>query len=285
MSLFEKIGNLFSEKEKKQEKEKPEQQTGHEEKKKAEPPIESREELLKRVLDLIVTLFENVESCMEKEAVIWLDTDQLTFNTYDTEPYRQRILAGLLNECDVRFATVTFSMGRPAEELRCTPVGKSGKVFLQVLDRKAGKQAVSKTAVLSVFGNAGSLLKEQYLLSSDEMREKRIPAYNIGAGAFPQVPSGYRENHIAIDDNPDSPAADKNKFVSRMHAHIGFSEAIGFFLQVERDGTRLMGKRTRIFRGEQKIELDNPQVKEPLRDGDLIELGKAVVLRYVELEQ
>ena len=286
MSLFVKIGNLFSEKEKKQETEEHVQKTAPSEgdKPKAEPSIEEREELLKRVLDMVVMRLENVESCTEKKLVLWLDTDQLTYNAYDTNQYKQRILSGLLNECDAKFNEVAFTLGRPIEELRCTPVGRSGKVFLQVLDAPSDKQAVSRKAAISIFGNAGSLKKEKYLLSSDELREKRIPAYNIGAGEFPQVPTGYRENHIAIDDDPNSPLAVKNKFVSRMHAHIGFSETIGFFLQVERDGTRLMGKRTRIFRGDQIIELDNPQVKEPLQDGDMIELGKAVVLRYVELE-
>ena len=117
------------------------------------------------------------------------------------------------------------------------------------------------------------------------MMEKMISCYNIGAGKFPKIPTGYRENHIAIDDNPDSPMVEKNKFVSRMHAHIGFSDKFGFYFQVEKDGTRLMGKRTRIFRGEEKIECENPEAKIPLQDGDLIELGKAVVLKYKQLNE
>lgn len=139
--------------------------------------------------------------------------------------------------------------------------------------------------MISIFGGAGSLLQEQYLLSSDDMKKKMLTSYNIGSGQFPRIPTGYRENHIAIDDNPNSPMAEKNKYVSRMHAHIGFSEKFGFYLQVEKDGTRLMGKRTRIFRGEEKIECDNPQAKIPLQTGDLIELGKAVVLRYMQIDE
>jgi hypothetical protein len=78
---------------------------------------------------------------------------------------------------------------------------------------------------------------------------------------------------------------ERNKYVSRSHAHIGFSDQFGFYLQVEKDGTRLMGKRTRIFRGDEKIECDNPQVKVPLQSGDQIELGKAVVLNFIENNQ
>ena len=191
--------------------------------------------------------------------------------------------SALKNECDITFESVEICIGKPAEDLRCTPVGESGKVMMLVEDKKDEKNEIHEKAEISIYGNAGSLLRKRYILSSDEMRKKKISAYNIGAGEFPQLPTGYRQNHIAIDDNPNSPMIEKNKYVSRMHAHIGHSDRFGFYLQVEMDGTRLMGKRTRIFRGEQKIELDNPQVKEPLQNGDLIELGKAVVLKYTQI--
>ena len=313
MSFFDKIANLISEKENEpesdglkenssplnektgsdQNEESPDDTThsqesssqGHnvKEKKQETPSLETREELIQNLCDLSCELFDNVELSAGKRLVVWLDTNQLTFKTYNTDQYRQRVMAALVNECDVKFDTVAFNVGKPAEELRCTPVGKSGKIFMQVVEKQPAQTSTSGKAIISIFGNAGSLLKDEYVLSSDEMKAKRISVYNIGAGEFPQVPTGYRENHIAIDDNPDSPMVEKNKFVSRMHAHIGYSETFGFYLQAELDGTRLMGKRTRIFRGEQKIEMDNPQVKEPLQDGDLIELGKAVVLRYVEI--
>ena len=259
----------------------------HKESDEAEPidiPLETKEELLHIMCDLSRKLFDQLEMDVQKNLVIWLDTDQLTFQTYKTNQYRERIMEALVNECDVRFETVAFSIGKPTEKLRCTPIGKSGKVFLQINDSSSAPQMNSQKATISIFGNAGSLLKDEYILSSEEMQEQMISAYNIGAGEFPKIPSGFRHNHIAIDDNPQSPMFENNKYVSRMHAHIGYSDKFGFFLQVERDGTRLMGKRTRIFRGEQIIEMDNITVKEPLQDGDLIELGKAVRLHYVEIK-
>ena len=86
---------------------------------------------------------------------------------------------------------------------------------------------------------------------------------------------------IVIDENNN---LDKNKYVSRAHARIGYSENIGFYLQVEYGGSRLSGNRTRIFRDEEKIEVENVDMKEPLHDGDLIELGKAVLLQYKEIK-
>lgn len=261
-------------------------QGNQQEEKKKEQPLDSKDELHRNICDLSERLFADVEMGADKRMVIWVDADVNIFKSYDTEKYRKSIQSALVNECGVTFEDITFHMGKPSEEMRisCTPVGKSGKVMMQIIENRPEKVEVHKKASISIFGNAGCLLKEKYILSSDEMKEKKIQAYNIGAGEFPEIPSGYRHNHIAIDDNPQSPMIEKNKFVSRMHAHIGYSEKFGFYLQVERDGTRLMGKRTRIFRGEHIIEMENLTVKEPLQDGDLIELGKAVRLRYIELK-
>lgn len=245
--------------------------------------LEDKEHLVKSIISTLTKLVEDPDITAGKQLVIWLDCDQLTFSGYDTDAYRQQILSALVYERDFGFEQVAFSIGRPAKDLRATRIGGNNNEYLQMVDSNPVRQVVNTRSVISIFGNAGSLVQEKYELSCEDMQRRRITAYNIGAGQFPQVPSGYRENHIAIDDNPASPMAEKNKYVSRMHAHIGFSDKIGFYLQVERDGTRLMGKRTRIYRGEDKIECDNPLVKNPLQTGDLIELGKAVVLKYEQI--
>lgn len=252
-----------------------------------EQQLESMDELRRKICDLSERLFADVEIGTDKKMVIWVDTDELFFRSYNTEKNCKNIQSALVNECGVSFEDVTFHMGKPSVEIRnsCTPVGKSGKVMMQVVENKPEKIDVHKKASISIFGSSGSLLKDEYILSSDEMREKSIPVYNIGVGECPQLPTGYRQNHIAIDNNPNSPMIEKNKYVSRKHAHIGFSDEFGFYLQVELDGTRLVGKRTRIFRGEKIIEMDNPQAKVTLQDGDLIELGKAVVLRYIDIKE
>lgn len=245
--------------------------------------LESKDDLLRSVVVTLKNLIDDKELSKGMTLVIWLDTEDLKFRNYANELYCQRLLTALVNEHGYYFEEVSFSLGRPSEEIHASRIGENELEYIQVVDKIETPEPVSCRASISIFGEAGSLLQERYILSSDEMKEKMISAYNIGAGRFPKVPTGYRENHIAIDDNPQSPFVEKNKYVSRMHAHIGFSDTIGFYLQVENDGTRLMGKRTRIFRGEEKIECDNPEAKIQLENGDLIELGKAVVLRYLLL--
>lgn len=247
--------------------------------------VENRDALIRSVINTLKSVVEYKDTTIGKKLVVWLACDQITFGNYDTEQYRQQTLSALVNESGYGFDEVVFNIGVPAEELHATRIGQSNLEYLQILAHEAFNEVKTCKAIISIFGGAGSLLQEQYLLSSDDMKKKMLSSYNIGSGQFPQIPTGYRENHIAIDDNPNSPMAEKNKYVSRMHAHIGFSEKFGFYLQVEKDGTRLMGKRTRIFRGEEKIECDNPQAKIPLQTGDLIELGKAVVLRYMQIDE
>lgn len=250
-----------------------------------EEQIDSKEELLRNVISTLKKIVELKNYTSNKRLIIWLDCDRILFDGYCSESYRQQILSALYNDCGYEFVDVSLCIGKPNAELRATVIGTNTLEYLQILDIEDTKKNKCCEAIITIFGDAGSLIKEQYLISSDDMKEKHIVAYNIGSGQYPKVPAGYRENHIAIDDNPSSPQIEKNKFVSRMHAHIGLSDNFGFYLQVERDGTRLMGKRTRIFRGEEVIECDNPIVKIPLKTGDLIELGKAVVLKYTQIDE
>ena len=256
-----------------------------EEKQEKKKEVENKEELLGSIIATLSKVIEYKDDTVGKKLIVWLECDRAKYANYDTDVYRNQVLSALVNERGYCFDEVFFSNGTPDKNLRATEIGDTHLEYLQIVDTEILKEVKSAKAVISVFGESGSLLQEQYVLSSNDMRQKMIPAYNIGSGKFPKIPSGYRENHIAIDDNPASPMAEKNKYVSRMHAHIGYSDKFGFYLQVEKDGTRLMGKRTRIFRGEEKIECDNPQAKVTLQSGDLIELGKAVVLRFMEITE
>lgn len=244
--------------------------------------LEDKKPFVDAVCSTLTNLIEDPESTKGKKLVIWLDTDNLTFGNYATASYISGLQAVLTNQCGFGFEKIEFKNGIPSDNERATPIGNSGKGFMQVLANQPIQTTVICRARISIWNDEGCLLKEQYILSSDEMQEKGFTAYNIGSGQYPQG-VGNRENHIAIDDNQNSPHIEQNKYVSRMHAHIGFSDTFGFYLQVERNGTRVMGKRTRILRGNEKIECDNISVPYILHTGDLIELGKAVVLKYEQL--
>lgn len=286
MSLFKKIGQLLL-----GESETPRADTWmssadnietSQAEKRTQDAVDTRQRIKKSTLSLLDSLYlSDSDSCESKRLVVWLDTDHTTFNAYSG--FEQDLRDYWSVERGYVFASVELKQGKPENDGRKLDIQLPAlKVYLQEIVPEMVIQHVVKKARVSVYGNKGSLIQSQYELSSEVLESEHRSYYNIGRGEFPDMDGkGYRQNHIAIDDVNN---LDTNKFVSRAHARIGFSDKIGFFLQVEYGGSRLSGNRTRIFRGEEKIEVENIEVKEPLQMGDLIELGKAVVLKFVEIE-
>lgn len=239
--------------------------------------LEDRHQLKHLLTKVLADLIESPDYTKGKTLVLWIDADQLTFEQYNTESYYAELQSALANECGFTFECIKIKNALPDPEIRATAVGASGRIFVQIVANDQVRTSSTGCAKISIYGDNGSLMQKEYTLLPQDRA-----IYYIGAGENPKVDGGYRHNDIAIDSSPDSRMIERNQYVSRMHAHIGYSEHIGFYLQVERDGTRLMGKRTRIFRGEEKIECDNPLAPIPLHNGDLIELGKAVVLQFVQ---
>ena len=225
----------------------------------------------------------NPEICKTKHLIVWLDTDTITFNSY--ADFSQELENYWAIESGYTFEKVELMRGKPENEQAARKVDAdidSISLYLQEEEKNPFKENVVKKACISIFGRKGSLLEENYELSSDILVREHRKYYNIGRGEYPDIEGGsYRQNHIAIDDKNN---LENNKYVSRAHARIGYAENVGFYLQVELGGSRLSGNRTRIFRGEDKIEVENVEAKEPLQDGDLIELGKSVVLIFKEIQ-
>ena len=246
--------------------------------------LEIREKIKKGSLDSLDFLYLNSpDSCASKHLVIWIDADSTTFKSL--LGIEQELSLFWETERGYVFNRVEPKQGNPEKEGIMVDTGiESLCVYIQefAIDTVPITH-INRKATISLLGRNGSLLKDIYVLSSDELQRQHRRYYNIGRGEYPDVDGGgYRQNHIAIDDVNNQ---EKNQYVSRSHARIGFSEIIGFFLQVEWGGSRLAGNRTRVFRGDKKIEVENVEVKVPLQDGDIIELGKSVSLQFKEIEQ
>lgn len=254
-----------------------------EEKKPLPNSVETRGKIKKSTLTLLNSLYlVNPEICKTKHLIVWIDTDTITFNSY--ADFSLELENYWAVESGYTFEKVEIKHGKPENEKVARKIDAGiGSISIYLQEQEVGlEKSVVKRANISVFGGKGSLLQEQYELSSETLEKEHRKYYNIGRGEYPDIEGGsYRQNHIAIDDNNN---LEINKYVSRAHARIGYAENIGFYLQVEYGGSRLSGNRTRIFRGENKIEVENVEVKEPLQDGDLIELGKSVVLKFNEVQ-
>lgn len=145
--------------------------------------------------------------------------------------------------------------------------------------RQEPQVLLGRATVKSLPGN-GSLLGGKVELIAEADRDADMNRYNIGVGRAPKLNNGsVRFNHIAIDDDPESPSFELNKYVSRSHAYIQYGSS-GFTLYAERGGTSLQGKRTAVFRNGQLMILSLPELGVPLKHGDQIVLSKSVILLF-----
>lgn len=280
MSIFSKIGRfLLGESLKQDSKEEINTDSSQ---KPIRDAIETRQQIKKATLLLLDSLYlSNSDDCNGKKIVVWFDTDNTTFCAYSD--FEQELKDYWSIERGYDFNSVELKQGKPENGGRKVEIQVPAlSVYFQEILPDVVTQDIAKRAIISVYGNKGSLIQPQYELSSEVLKTEHRRYFNIGRGEFPDMDGkGYRQNHIAIDDVKN---LESNRFVSRAHARIGYSDKLGFYLQVEYGGSRLSENRTRIFRGEEIIEVENTEVKEPLHTGDLIELGKAVVLKFVEIE-
>lgn len=214
----------------------------------------------------------------KKVLTIWVQ-DNLFYNSIVESDFKEELITSLNVELGFSFGTVEIKSGKVPEQAALTEVCPN--VLLQISTVETEK--VIKTAKIYPVEGNGSTLEEMYVLDSQEIRKMPDARYNIGIGKHPVMSdNSRRENHIAIDDDPLSPQFSKNRYVSRSHAYITFSEEYGFLLHVEFGGTRTAQKRTHIYRGSDKIELNNILIPEPLKSGDYIVLSKYVHLLFQE---
>ena len=281
MGLFNFIGHILS-----GDSDKPAAEPAAEpesvEVKRSADAVDIRQMIKKSTLSLLDSLYmQDSEVCVRKHIVIWLDTDSMTFNAYSG--LEQELQDYWSVERGYVFGEVLLKQGKPEGDARKVNINcDEMAIYIQEQKWMPDDGRIVKKARVMIFDNNGSMLQDAYELSSGDMEKEQIKYYNIGRGLSPQMPGTVvqRHNHIAIDDINNT---EVNKYVSRAHARIGFSKNVGFYLQVELGGSRLSGNRTRILRGEKKIEVESLAVLEPLQDGDVIELGKSVMLSFNEI--
>ena len=146
-------------------------------------------------------------------------------------------------------------------------------IYLEIRDKsgtapKPPKDIPSK-AQISIANGSGTLMQSEYLLDAEKQQ-----IYQIGRG---ETDKANRKNHIAISDDTADALYDNNKYVSSAHAQIRFMAGRGFCVQSLNDNNR-----TIVYRHEKRmVDLrDVHSVSLPLQDGDRIELGKKVSLRF-----
>lgn len=239
--------------------------------------IDMHERLSDALLSYYGSHFSGIEIPQEEYILtLWINDNALFCSVTHNETFKGQITASIQDKLGIKLSCVNIVEGS-------TPEGVVSDVITEGVEARIEKSndLFATKARITVLSGRGSLVKEEYLLDSNEISSKNGHFYNIGVGESPMLADGsYRINHIAIEDDIDSPQYDRNRYVSRAHAHIGYAAYGKFLLFVEYGGTRMAQKRTRIIRGSEVIELNDIRMPEPLENGDLIELGKSVVLLF-----
>jgi hypothetical protein len=174
--------------------------------------------------------------------------------------FKNQLLLSLENANITAVANAPWTIKTELPSENATGISEVIKgVHLQYVSNKEKATAVQPvhiTAKVSIFHNRGSLIQGGLL---DSAKQK---VYNIGR--FDE--ETLHENHIAINDPINS--------MSRKHAKIVFEEG-KFWLHVLPSISRTM-----ITQKDGSSREANLKSRDQLRDGDIIELGDAVSLKF-----
>lgn len=241
--------------------------------------IDKKGDLLNAVISTLKSNYAGTKiSLKEYSLFLWID-DNLFYNSLMLDKFQDVLITTIIDELGIEFGSIEIGSGAISDS-STTKIMDCCYLCVQPI---VSVQAISKAIISQVPGN-GSLIEECISLDSNEILGLPGQRYNIGSGKHPIMSdNSHRENQIAIDDDSSHTEFDKNKFVSRAHAHISYDREHGFLLYVEHGGTRAAQKRTHIHRGGDKIELNNILIPEPLQDGDYIVLSKYVHLLFKKL--
>jgi hypothetical protein len=200
--------------------------------------------------------------------VVWVANSQPAYQNFVRETnFETEVRAALQNKqlTAVSKAKFEFKTENPPAELALSAIADG--VYIQlVAPQKAEKmlKEVFSKAKISISDGKGSLAQSEYLLDAAKHQ-----TFNIGRGTD-------FNNFVVIDGE-----SELNSNVSRQHAKIVFIADKGFFLQ-----SRNTSNRTIINRNfERFADLKDLYTKIQLKDGDEIELGKSVCLKFEILKE
>ena len=205
--------------------------------------------------------------------------DTVLYQSCLDDGFKTRLADDLHMHCKYVFNAIEIKEGSPATDIARKEVLDQVYMCLVTIS----KVKLAKRARITALADSGSLVTDEIILDSQEIVEFPNERMNIGIGRTPRLDIGIvRINQIAIDDNPDGKYFEFNKYVSRAHAYIKYSEKEGFVLTVEPGGTKVRNHRTMVYRGTTQINLNVAGMGIPLQNGDQIVLSRNVIL-YFEL--
>ncbi|WP_448698320.1 FHA domain-containing protein [Mucilaginibacter sp. AW1-3] len=147
--------------------------------------------------------------------------------------------------------------------------GLDAALFIRTKDNTIQKSATAYIRVLN-----GEAEKKEYTLTSADGK------VNIGREKKVQVSDGFfRLNHIAF---PGDSSNESNKYISRQHAHIEWSnDHNSFMFYADEGGVPPTNKvKIRSAKDETLNKLNSTQIGHKLDEGDQVILGESAVIEF-----
>jgi len=162
---------------------------------------------------------------------------------------------------------ITFDEEIPGEAIKAPNIDVAFFV-------KTGKHFIKQSATAYIRALSGETLEPEYTLHSGDSK------INIGRDKKTQSDEGYfRTNHIAF---PSESTLKENKYISRQHAHIEWSNDAGsFMIFADEGGVPPRNKvKVRSEANEQITKLHATHIGHQLQEGDQVILGESAVLEF-----
>ena len=258
-------------------------------KKPSTPESPASEKITDNPTDNAATLVNRIIDSLKKADDSWIGltvwaTTEYYAGIIEKPEFEQQLRTALDNADMTNFGSgeIVMRSAVPTAEENAVNVLQS-KVFIsQKSARKATIEEPRRVqATVTVLEGTGSTLDPSYTLDSEIKK-----TYHIGRGKSMRRADSFRRNDIVINEtDPDESIDRLNKHVSSAQADIVYCDSY-FGLRAMKSGCRSEGGvATKILRDNSVTELTDSARIIRLYDGDMIELGKSVVLEYKVLSQ
>lgn len=205
---------------------------------------------------------------------IWVNDS--SYSELNSDSFKRDLLAAFddMHFFSLGSGTLEVVYGRPDESVVATELSPN-RLWVQLLDRTNSASSSSK-ARISVVMDMGALDSAFYELDSG-IKDR----FRIGRGRICRRSGSYRINDVIISEKPaDQEILKLNQHVSSSQADIVIKDGL-FYLQAMPSGCRpLGGAPTKIIRDQEAMELRDASSFHQLQNGDMIELGKSVLLLF-----
>lgn len=215
--------------------------------------------------------------------VLWVQVDSRSYDPMDyawaddrlRDNLRHALDNALLESVGSRSITIKFATSESIDKRNATVVVEN-LLYCTWRPSEIERPVMYHSAWISVVDGTGSMQSSSYML--DTSKKER---YHIGRGTVLRRNGEFRRNDIVINESdPDQQLHKANMCVSGMHADI-VSRNGRFWLKACAGGCRgVGGTSTKLIQGDIVRELTDVNALHPLSDGDMIELGKAVILLF-----